>query len=128
MTDEEMIRANYDHYAGLFPKACTNCGRRFATLRDYILTTTPLGPTLSYDAELGEWATTDPLGAAALANCPCGSTIALTSEGIPLAVIRQMLEWIQVETKKRGVTATALLGFVRSEVRKRALAEPADET
>lgn len=123
MTDEEMIQVNYEHYSNLFPKACASCGRTFASLRDYILSTRPVGSTISYDAELGDWQTTRPLGAAALANCPCGSTIALTTEGIPLPVIQDMLEWIRVETVGRGMSVEQLLGLVRDEVRKRALAE-----
>ena len=124
MTDEEMVRINYEHYAGLFPKTCRSCGRTFATLREYILSTKPVGATISYDAELGDWQTTDPLGAAALANCPCGSTLALTTEGIPLPVIQEMLEWIRVQAERRGVSPQKLLGWVRGEVRARALSEP----
>jgi hypothetical protein len=123
MTDEEMIRLNYRHYASLFPRACTSCGRHFQTLRDYILSTKPVGATISYDAELGEWNTTQPLGAAAMANCPCGSTIALTTDGVPLAIRQAMLDWIRVQIKTRGVTQEQLLGWVRGEVRKMALAE-----
>lgn len=123
ITDEEMIRLNYEHYAGLFPKTCTNCGRSFATLRDYILATAPVGATISYDAELNDWRTPQPLGALALANCPCGNTLALTTAGIPLDQIHQMLEWIKVETERRGVTTEQLLDYVRHEVRKRALAD-----
>jgi len=123
MTDEEFIQLNYRHYSGLFPKACASCGRRFETLGDYILATRPIGATISYDAELGEWETTRPLGAAALANCPCGSTLALTTEGIPLPDIQRMLEWMRVETQKRGVTSEALLAHVRNEIRTRAVAE-----
>jgi len=123
MTDEEMVRVNYEHYASLFPKSCTGCGRRFASLRDYILATKPVGATISYDAELGDWQTTKPLGAASLANCTCGSTLALTTEGIPLPVIQDMLEWIRVRSGQRGVSTEELLGWVRAEVRKMALTE-----
>ena len=123
LTDEQMVRLNYDHYASLFPKTCSSCGRTFATLRDYILNTRPVGATISYDAELGEWKTTEPLGAAAMANCPCGSTMALTTAGIPLAIIHDMLEWIRIETERRGVTTEAILAWVRTEVRNIALAE-----
>jgi hypothetical protein len=127
MTEEEFIRLNYEHYASLFPRTCTSCGRRFASLREYIQATTPVGATISYDAELGEWKTTQPLGAAALANCPCGSTLALTTEGIPLEDIQRMLEWMKAETAKRGVTSAELLGYVREQVRKRALADAAED-
>ena len=123
LTDDEMIRINYEHYSGLFPRTCASCGRTFATLREYIEVTQRIGATISYDAELGEWQTTTPLGAAALSNCPCGSTLALTTEGLPLDIIQAMLEWIRVETTKRGLTQQQLLDYVRNEVRKRALAD-----
>ena len=124
MTEDEFIQLNYEHYSGLFPRRCSGCARLFASLREYILSTRPVGDTISYDAELGDWQTKQPLGAAALANCPCGSTVALTTEGIPLDDIQRMLEWIKVETAKRGVTSAELLGFVREQVRKRALSDP----
>lgn len=127
MTEEEFIQLNYEHYSGLFPKACTNCGRRFETLGDYILATRVVGATISYDAELGEWETTHPVGAVAMANCPCGSTVALTTDGIPLSDIQRMLEWLRVETQQRGVTSEALLGYVRNEIRKRAIADWIDK-
>ena len=123
LTDDEMIRINYEHYAGLFPRTCASCGRTFASLREYIQLTQRIGATISYDAELGEWKTTKPLGAAALSNCPCGSTLALTTEGLPLETIQAMLEWIRVETAKRRQTPEQLLDYIRNEVRKRALAD-----
>ena len=125
MTEEEFIQLNYEHYSSLFPRRCSGCARTFGSLREYITSTRPVGATISYDAELGEWRTERPLGAAALANCPCGSTVALTTEGIPLEDIQRMLEWIKVETEKRGVTSAELLGYVREQVRKRALSDPA---
>jgi hypothetical protein len=126
MTDEEVIRLSYSYYSGLFPKTCTGCGRRFATLREYILGSRRLGATISYDAELRDWKTTKPLGAAALSNCSCGSTLSLTTDGLPLEQRQQLLEWIRVETERRGVSAAALLDLVRDEVRRRALNDPGE--
>jgi hypothetical protein len=123
LTDEEMIRINYEHYSSLFPRTCSGCRRTFASLREYITVTQRIGATISYDAELGDWKTTKPLGAAALSNCPCGSTLALTTEGLPLDIIQAMLEWIRVETERRGQNVEQLLDYVRNEVRKRALAD-----
>jgi hypothetical protein len=122
MTDDQIILLNYKHYASLFPKTCPKCRRVFETLRDYILATTPVGPTISYDVEMNDWRPPTPLGAAALANCPCGTTLGLTTEGIPLDDIHAMLEWIKCETESRGVSAEQLLGYLRDEVRKMALA------
>jgi len=124
MTDEEIIRMMHEHFAGLFPKVCPNCGRCFATLREYILDTKRVGPTISYDAEEGDWEPTQPIGAFALSNCSCGSTLALTTEGIPLSKIHLVLEWIKTETKQRGLSPVGVIDYVRDEVRKRALNLP----
>ena len=121
MTDDEVIRISFEHFAGLFPKTCPRCRRCFATFREYVLATKPVGVAISYEAELAAWKTEQPLGAFALANCPCGSTLAVTTEGMPLPKIHLMLEWIRVETERRGVSSSDLLEYVRDEVRKRAL-------
>jgi hypothetical protein len=126
MTEEEFIRLNYQRALAVFPKTCHTCGRRYETLRAYVLTAKPIGPAISYDVELGEWHPVDPLGTVALANCPCGSTMALTNAEEPLPVIPEMLDWLQVETETRGVSAGQLLDHVRNEVRKLALADSID--
>ena len=123
MTDDEIIQMMREHFEGLFPKVCNNCGRYFATLREYILDTKRLGGTISYDAETGNWETTQPIGGVALANCPCGSTLALTTEGMPLSKIHLVLKWIKVESERRGLSQRELLEHVRDEVRKRVLAD-----
>jgi hypothetical protein len=124
MTDDEVIQISFDHFAGLFPKTCPCCGRCFATFREYVLASKPVGVAISYDAEVAAWKPAQPIGAFALANCPCGSTLTVTTEGIPLPEIHLMLEWMRVETERRGVNPSELLEHVRDEVRKRALAEP----
>ncbi len=121
---DEILEMIYDHFAGLFPRDCTTCGRRFATLRQYILETTPVGSTTSFDAQLGDWHTTEPIGAIAMANCPCGSTLGLTTEGIALPEIHRLLAWVREETTRRGMTQAELLESVRTEMRQRALDDP----
>lgn len=123
MTDDEIIQMMYEHHTGHFPKVCSSCGRCFATLREYIQNTTRIGSTVSYDAEEGDWEPTQPLGAFAYANCSCGTTLALTTEGMPLAKIHLVLAWVKTETKRRGLSPAELIDYVRDEVRKRALAE-----
>ena len=66
MTDDEIIQMMREHFEGLFPRVCGNCGRYFASFRDYILNTTSIGESIFYDAELGDWETTKPIGGAAL--------------------------------------------------------------
>ena len=121
MTDDEIFQMMRKHFEGLFPKVCSNCGRSFATLREYIIETKRIGATISYDAESGAWETTRPIGAVALANCPCGNTLALTTEGMPLSKIHLVLSWVKAETERRGLSPLELIGSVRDEVRKQVL-------
>ncbi len=121
MTDAEVLETVRKHFESLFPKTCPSCGRRFATLREYIRTTRRLGPAMSCDAELGDWDTTAPIGTQALANCPCGSTLALGTEGMPVAQRLALLHWMRVETRRRGVSSSELLESLRDEIRRQVL-------
>jgi hypothetical protein len=74
----------------------------FATLRKYLQTTTHLGPAMPYDAEMGDWSPLQPLGTMTYTNCPCGTTLALSSKGMPLSQLWALLNWARLETKRRG--------------------------
>ncbi len=124
MTDDEIIQIMREHFERLFPKVCPKCGCRFATLREYILNTKPIGTTTCYDVEIGDWKPKKPIGAAAHSNCSCGTTMVLTSEGMPISQIHLVLQWIKEETKRRGLSSKELISYVRNEVRKRVLIDP----
>jgi len=124
MTETEVVRIMREHLEGLFPKVCPTCLRRFATLREYLLTTTHLGPAMPYDVELGEWQPSRPLGTMTYANCPCGTTLALTSQGMPLTQLWSLLAWARVETRRRGLSPQDLLNYLRDEISKQVLAAP----
>ena len=123
MTEAEVIRIMREHLEGLFPMVCPTCDRRFATLREYILTTERLGPMMSYDAELGNWNTTQPIGVAALSNCPCGNTLTLNTEGMLIPRRLLLLDWVRGEMQRRGLSSQELLEYLREETRKQVLAE-----
>lgn len=123
MTEREVVEIIRKHFESLFPKTCHNCGRKFATLREYILTTERLGPARSHDADLGEWDTAEPIGSQALANCPCGSTLALGTDGMVLSQRQALLSWVKHETQRRGVSPSDLLEHLRDQVRRQILAE-----
>jgi hypothetical protein len=125
MTETEVIRTLREHFESLFPKVCPNCNRRFATLREYIAITKRIGLPRSYDAELGDWNTVQPIGSVAQANCPCGSTLALSTEGLPLPQRLVLLNWVRLETQRQGIGPSALLEHLRDEVREQVLAEAA---
>lgn len=125
MTEGEALQLLREHFESLFPKMCPACHRVFTTLREYIETTTRIGPARSFDAELGEWTTTAPIGSLALANCPCGSTLAIGTEGMLLSQRLALLGWVQDETQRRGVDSSQLLEALRDEIRRQVLDGPA---
>jgi hypothetical protein len=85
MTEDEVITRMRVHLEGLFPKTCPHCRRRFVTLRDYLRNTVHQGSAMCHDAEAGNWRPANPIGAITLANCSCGNTLALSSDGMPLS-------------------------------------------
>jgi hypothetical protein len=125
MTDQEALHLVRQHFESLFPKTCSSCGRRFATLREYIVSTTRVGPAKSYDAELGDWKPAEPIGSLALSNCPCGSTLALSTEGMALPQRLALLSWVKIETQRRGVSSSQLLERMRDEIRRQVLSDQA---
>jgi hypothetical protein len=118
VTDAEAIELVRRHFESLFPKSCSSCGRTFADLREYISLTTRVGPATSYDADLHDWNTPEPIGSQALANCPCGSTLALTTESMPLPQRLVLLGWVRDTTRERGVSPSTLLEWLRDEIRR----------
>ena len=80
MTEDEVVCVLHNYFDSLFPKVCPSCGRIFGTLLEYIQVTIPVGMPISYDANENNWNTTQPIGAVVHANCPCGPTLALTTE------------------------------------------------
>jgi hypothetical protein len=123
MTETEVVKILREHFEGLFPKICPTCNRCFTTLREYILITKRIGPAISFDAELGDWNTLRPMGSVALANCPCGSTLALGTESMLLPLRLLLLNWVSTETQCRGLSPQELLDYLRDEIRKQALTE-----
>jgi hypothetical protein len=127
MTEPDVIRAMRGHLEGQFPKTCPNCQRPFATLRDYLANTTHQGPPIPYDAQAGDWQPLKPVGTVTFANCPCGSTLALSSQGMPLPQLWRLLNWGRTESERRGISPQALLADLREKICKQVLAEPAGE-
>lgn len=127
MTETEVLRIMREHLEGLFPKVCQNCHRRYATFREYLLKTDRVGPAIPYDAELGNWRPLTPIGTVTLSNCACGSSMALSSRGMPLFQLWSLLDWARIETQKRKLTPRELLNYLRDELREQVLAVPDQE-
>ena len=124
ITEAEVVRTIREHLERQFPKVCSVCKRPFATFREFLLTTTPIGSTMSYDVQLGNWKPVQPLGTATYANCPCGNTLALSSAGMSLGRLWPLMNWARVETARRGLTLEQLLNYLREEIRKQVLGAP----
>ncbi|MGE0814824.1 MAG: hypothetical protein AB7O28_03995 [Vicinamibacterales bacterium] len=118
----ELIRA---YYEGLFPKSCPHCGRGYATLREYVAATTPVGRYISYDVDVGDFAPERPAGTFAFANCACGNTLALSTEGLPRETRLALLAWVRAEAARQGLPATQFIDWLRKTVRDDALGQTA---
>lgn len=112
-----------DHLEGHFPKMCPNCQWIFANLREYLTITTHQGLPVPHDALADDWQPFRPLGTVTLANCPCGSTLALSSRGMPLPQLWRLLNWARVETARRNMSPQQLLTCLRDEICKQVLSE-----
>jgi hypothetical protein len=123
MTEDEVVRILCEHFESLFPKVCPSCDRCFLSLQEYILVTIRVGPSVSYDAAMGDWQTRQPIGTVVMANCSCGSTLTLSTKTMVLARRLAILNWVRTETQQRGVSPSELLEYLRDKVRKRVLGD-----
>jgi hypothetical protein len=121
MTEDEVKQILHAYFGSLFPKVCSTCGRRFGTLLEYIQVTTSVGQPISYDANENNWNPRYLIGSAVLANCPCGTTLALTTEAMALPMRLELLNWVKIETQRRGIAPSDLLAYLRDKIRREAL-------
>ncbi|HSY17274.1 MAG TPA: hypothetical protein VK815_03030 [Candidatus Acidoferrales bacterium] len=119
--EPEIMRLIHQHIRSLFPKTCSRCQRQFATYRDYLAHTTPVGAPVSFDLEQGDTKPADSIGNLSMANCPCGTTLSLSSEGMPMADLWNVLKWIKLEIERRHTTLPQMLAYVRQQVINREL-------
>jgi hypothetical protein len=122
MTEAEALAMLCEHVEGLFPKACPGCHRHFATYREFARCTEPSGLPTSYDLESGNLNPLNPVGAVSFSKCPCGTTLTLSSQGMPAQRLWMLLVWGQSECERRGLKPGEFLDYLRREVRRRALA------
>ena len=123
LTDQQAMEIVKAHVEGQFPRRCTCCGREYATLTEWVEVTAPVGDPISYDAEHEEWRPAEEDGTMALSNCPCGSTLALSSKGIGIVNMWRLLFWARDRSKQRGISVSELLGWLRGEIDRQVLAE-----
>ena len=121
INEAEAIRILRTYLEGLFPKYCPHCHHRFANFRDYLLATQSLGAVMPYDAELGDWQPLKPLGTWMYARCRCGTTLALSTQAMPLSRLWALLDWARTETQSRHKSPQELLNYLRDEINQQVL-------
>jgi hypothetical protein len=126
MTEDDVVHIVRSYIEGLFPKVCSNCGRRFVSLRDYLETTTHLANPILYD-DIAESIPPRPLGPLSLASCPCGTTLAISGRGIPLPQMIELLTWARTESRQRSISLRELLRHIRDRIDRQVLERPEDE-
>jgi hypothetical protein len=126
MTEDDVVHIVRSYIEGLFPKVCSNCGRRFESLRDYLKTTTHLATPVLYD-NITDSVPEKPLGPMSLASCPCGTTLGISSLGIPLTQMIELMTWARTECKSRSISVRELLRHIRDRIDRQVLEGPEDE-
>ena len=126
MNEHDVVAVVRAHIETKFPKVCSKCGQTFASLKEYLQRTTHVGDPVSYDAELKKWRPWKPVGTLSFANCPCGTTLAISSDGMGVMVMWRLLRWARIESARRKISVRQLLDEVRKEIDRQVLG-PNDE-
>ena len=121
MNENDVVAVVRAHIETQFPKVCSKCGRAFASLKDYLQCTTHVGKPISYDAELKKWRPCRPVGTLSFANCPCGTTLAISSDGMGVMVMWRLLRWARKESTRRSISVGELLDGVREKIDRQVL-------
>ncbi|NQT93556.1 MAG: hypothetical protein HQ559_12415 [Lentisphaerae bacterium] len=116
MKEADVIDLVRDHIFKQFPKECMCCGRRYVSFADFIRNTTYVGKPVSYDAEEENWQPVSPIGTVGMANCSCGSTLAISSSGMNVITLWRLMNWAKHEARRRGITAQELLADLRNKI------------
>ena len=123
MTEQAALALIREHVEKQFPRTCSTCARQFPTMKDYLRASSPLGAPVSYDAEEGDWNPAHPIGTYALATCACGTTLSLSSNGLPVWTLARLMMWARGHARRKGITFGELLAELRDRLRSEMLAE-----
>ncbi len=121
LTREQVVAIVLEHCSRQFPRPCPTWADRFATLGDFLRRTVSVGAPVSYDGELRQWQPTDPVGTTSYYGCPCGTTLCITSEGMPLPTHWQLLAFVKHLHESSARPLREILDDLRLEVEHLAL-------
>jgi hypothetical protein len=116
MNENDVIETLRKYISRQFPKECRSCGKRYESFAEFIRNTTYVGKPLSYDAERDDWQPARPLGTIGLANCSCGSTLAISSSRMNLITYWRLMNWARKEIKHQEITSNDLLEDLRRKI------------
>tara|TARA_B100000749_G_scaffold280223_1_gene275480 strand:+ start:190707 stop:191120 length:414 start_codon:yes stop_codon:yes gene_type:complete len=98
-----------------FPKTCGSCGKVYYSLTQYFDETEHVGKPCSLEADHGH--PLQNLGKTyTLSNCTCGSTLCLTSKGMPGGKFIRFMGWSVKESIVRGVALSDVFLEIREEM------------
>lgn len=117
--DEEFARIIQRHLEDEFPSTCS-CGVRFSCHGEFLERVTPIGEPVSFDSLEEEddppvgWT---PMGMMAFANCDaCGTTLSMSTMGMPVELRRELFAWVKTEARARGLRPRELMESVRQQI------------
>jgi hypothetical protein len=116
LTENDVIEIIHNYLKSNYPSECKNCGKQFDSLADYLRNTTHIGLPVSYDAIKGNWKLVKQIGTISMADCPCGTTLSVSSKNMDLKTMRKLMLWAKKETRKQDKKLTYLLGELRAKV------------
>jgi hypothetical protein len=121
VTEAEVVAIMRKHAEEQFPKTCSKCRLVFRTYADYVRTVTPIGAPVPFDEPRGDGKTKAQLGAVSMANCPCGTTLSISSRGRPAETAEGITTWAREQAAREGITLEQLLERLRARLRAEAL-------
>jgi hypothetical protein len=121
LNEHDVVAVVRAHIETKFPKVCTKCGRTFASLKEYLQITTHVGNPVSFDADMKRWSPFRPVGTLSFANCPCGTTLVVSSDGMGVTVMWRLLRWARRESARRNISVGELLDGVRKKIDRQVL-------
>ena len=126
MEEKDVVQLLKVFISNKFPMECSNCGICYPSLAEYLRKTIHVGKPVSYDAEMENWQPLNPIGTLSTANCPCGTTLSITSNGMNLVTMWKLLHWARKESKIRGVETSTLLESIRNKIDESVLQDDTD--
>jgi hypothetical protein len=123
LDQDDVVRIVRAYIEGLFPKVCPRCGRRYGSLSEYLQATSHLAAPVLYD-DISVDIPKNPIGPMSLANCPCGTTLAIGSGGLPPWQLVELLTWARRESSARAISVRDLLRHIRERIDEQVLSNP----